>query len=78
MLVPGRLQAYLETSYVFGQYGDPWEVGGGLTLYPLNRKQVRVNIEAIYMHNSAIGYTAVPYQVGGKGFVFTFNVGSWF
>lgn len=78
MLIPGLLQAYLMGSYVFGQYGDPWEVGGGLTFYPFNRKQVRVNIEGIYMHNSAIGYTAVPYQVGGKGFVFTFNVGSWF
>jgi hypothetical protein len=78
MLIPRRLQAYLETSYVFGQYGDPWEVGGGLTFYPFNRKQVRVNVEGIYMHNSAIGYTAVPYQVGGKGFVFTVNLGSWF
>jgi hypothetical protein len=29
---------------------EPWDVGGGLTLFPFNRKQVR---------NSAIGYTAV-------------------
>ena len=78
MVIPSMLQAYLETSTVFGQYGVPWEVGGGLTLFPFRRKQVRMNIEAIYMHNSAIGYTAVPYQVGGKGWVFTFNVGSWF
>ena len=45
---------------------------------PDNRKQVRMNVEAIYMNRSAIGYTAVPYQVGGTGWVFTFNVGSWF
>jgi hypothetical protein len=78
MLIPGMLQTYLETSYVFGQYGEPWEVGGGLTFFPFKRKQVRVNMEAIYMRHSAIGYTAVPYQVGGNGWVFTFNVGSWF
>lgn len=78
MLIPGSLQAYLMGSTVFGEYGNPWEAGFGLTFYPLKRKQVRVNLEGIYMRNSAIGYTAVPYQVGGNGWVFTFNVGSWF
>ena len=78
MLIPSMLQAYVMGSKVFGEYGDPWEAGFGLTYFPFRRKQVRVNIEGIYMSRSPIGYTAVPYQVGGSGWVFTFNVGTWY
>jgi hypothetical protein len=78
MIMPRLLQAYVMGSKVFGEYGDPWEAGFGLTLFPFNRKQVRVNVEGIYMSRSPIGYTAVPYQVGGNGWVFTFNVGTWY
>ena len=41
-------------------------------------KQVRMNAQALYMDRSAIGYTAVPYVVGGTGWVFTADVGTWF
>ena len=34
--------------------------------------------QALYMDRSAIGYTAVPYVVGGTGWVFTADVGTWF
>jgi hypothetical protein len=37
-----------------------------------------VNAEGLYMKRSAIGYTAVPYLVGGDGWVWTLNVGTWF
>jgi hypothetical protein len=78
MVIPRVLQAYAMGSEVFGQYGHPWDATVGLTYYPFEHKQVRLNIEGIYMYRSAIGYTAVPYTVGGTGWVWSFNVGTWF
>lgn len=78
MLLPRTLQAYVTGSKIFGEFGDPWDVTFGLTYFPFQRKQVRVNAEGLYMDRSAIGYTAVPYLVGGDGWVWTINVGTWF
>lgn len=78
MVIPRYLQAYAEGSKIFGQYGAPWDATVGLTYFPFGHKQVRVNVEGIYMYRSPIGYTAVPYTVGGTGWVWTFNVGTWF
>lgn len=78
MLKPQLVQAYVMGSKVFGEYGEPWDLGFGLTYFPFERKQVRVNIEGLYMDRSAVGYTAVPYVVGGTGWVWSVNVGTWF
>jgi hypothetical protein len=78
MLIQKELQAYVLGSAVFGQYGKPWDATVGLTYFPFRYKQVRLNAEVIYMSRSPIGYTAVPYVVGGKGVVGTFNIGTWF
>jgi len=78
MLKPRLLQAYVMGSKVFGEFGDPWDIAFGLTYFPFERKQVRVNAEGLYMDRSAIGYTAVPYVVGGTGWVWSINVGTWF
>ena len=78
MLKPDYLQAYLSGSKIFGQYGDPWDLAAGLTYFPFGHKEVRMNGQALYMDRSAVGYTAVPYVVGGTGWVFTVDVGTWF
>ena len=78
MLKPRALQAYAMGSKVIGEFGNSWDIGFGLTYFPFERKQVRLNAEGIYMNRSAIGYTAVPYVVGGTGWVWTLNVGAWF
>ena len=78
MLQPDYWQAYLSGSKIFGQYGDPWDLAAGLTYFPFGFKEVRMNGQALYMDRSATGYTAVPYVVGGTGWVFTFDVGTWF
>jgi hypothetical protein len=78
MLKPKLLQAYAMGSKVMGEYGDSWDAAFGLTYFPFEHKQVRVNAEGLYMNRSAIGYTAVPYVVGGTGWVWTINVGTWF
>ena len=46
-----------------------------LSVWP---QQVRMNAHTLYMDRSAIGYTAVPYVVGGTGWVFKADVGAWF
>ena len=58
-------------SKIFGEYGDPWDAAFGLTYFPYGRKEVRMNVQALYMDRSAVGYTAVPYVVGGTGWVYT-------
>jgi hypothetical protein len=78
MLKPDYWQAYLSGSMIFGQYGDPWDLAVGLTHFPFGHKEVRMNVQALYMDRSAVGYTAVPYVVGGTGWVYTFDVGTWF
>ena len=52
--------------------------GVGLTYFPFGHKEVRMNAQALYMDRSAVGYTAVPYVVGGTGWVYTVDVGTWF
>jgi hypothetical protein len=78
MLKPNYWQAYFSGSKIFGEYGDPWDAAVGLTYFPYGRKEVRMNAQALYMDRSAVGYTAVPYVVGGTGWVYTVDVGTWF
>ena len=78
MLKPNYWQAYFSGSKIFGEYGDPWDAAFGLTYFPYGRKEVRMNVQALYMDRSAVGYTAVPYVVGGTGWVYTVDVGTWF
>jgi hypothetical protein len=70
MLVPAKLQAYVGHSRVFGDYGKPWDFRTGVNFFPFESKVVRWNNEALYLRRSPVGYTSVPYAVGGNGFVF--------
>jgi hypothetical protein len=38
--------------------------------FPFKNKVVRWNTEGLYLYKSPVGYTSVPFAVGGKGFVF--------
>jgi hypothetical protein len=70
MLVPKTLQAYAGHSRIFGQYGNPWDFRAGTNWFPFNNKVLRWNTEALYLNRSPVGYTSVPFAVGGKGWVF--------
>jgi hypothetical protein len=72
------LQGYASGSQIFGEYGDPWDVAFGLNFFPFHRKEVRMNVQALYTDRSAVGYTAIPYSVGGTGWIWTVDVGYWF
>ena len=74
MLIPKSLQFYAGGSTVFGKFGNPYDTRVGLNWFPRKNKVVRVNNEFLYLYNSPVGYTSVPFVVGGKGLVFHSNV----
>jgi hypothetical protein len=74
MICPKMVQAYVAGSYVFGQYGDPWDVAVGINWFPLKERLFRVNTELLYLNRSPVGYNSIPAVVGGKGLVFYSNV----
>lgn len=78
MLKPRLFQAYLSGSKIFGAYGDPWDAAVGVTWFPFARKNVRWNTQILYTERSPVGYFAIPYQVGGTGWIATVDVGTWF
>jgi len=74
MVIPGRLQAYASGSKIFGEYGDPWDVALGLNWYPMSRRELRFNVQGLYLVDSPVGYNSVPFPTGGNGWVFTTDV----
>jgi hypothetical protein len=78
MLVPKLLQAYVAPSKVFGKYGNPFEVGLGLTLFPFQRKEMRINFQALYETQAAAGNIALPFSPGDRGWIYTLDMGVWF
>lgn len=74
MLKPKSIQAYGGYSKIFGQYGDPWDFRSGINYFPYKNKVLRWNNEVLYLYRSPVGYTSVPYPVGGRGWVFHSSV----
>jgi hypothetical protein len=70
MVVPKTLQAYMGFSKIFGQYGQPRDFRTGVNFFPFRNKVVRWNNEALYVYRSPVGYTSVPYPIGGRGWIF--------
>jgi hypothetical protein len=70
MVLPKTLQAYLGGSTLSGKYGNPWDFRAGLNYFPFHNKVVRWNNEFLYLYQSPVGYTAVPFALGGTGPVF--------
>jgi hypothetical protein len=74
MLVPKVLQVYFGNSAIYGDFGDPWEVRGGVNWYPVKERGFRVNTELIKVKHSPVGYTAYPMPVGADGPTFHMNL----
>jgi hypothetical protein len=70
MVVPQTLQAYVGHSKIFGEFGKPWDLRFGVNWFPFKSKVVRWNTEGLYLYKSPVGYSSVPFAVGGRGFVF--------
>jgi hypothetical protein len=73
MLVPTLLQVYGGYSEIQGRYGDSNELRAGFNYFPNRHRGIRVNGEYLRLDDIPVGYTAVPYPVGGDGDVFHLN-----
>jgi len=73
MVVPGILQVYLSGSEILGRYGDASEVRAGVNWYVVKKRGLRFNAEWLHLSKCPVGYTSVPYPVGGNGDVFHAN-----
>ena len=71
MPVKDILQVYVSGSEILGDYGDGSDFRVGANWYPLKKRGLRVNAEWLHLHHCPVGYTAVPYPVGGNGDVYT-------
>ncbi|WP_200939815.1 hypothetical protein [Brevundimonas sp. Root1279] len=71
MPIRDTLQAYVSGSHIWGEFGDPSDIAFGLNWFPLHRRNLRLNTQALYLDDSPVGGLSVPYPVGGKGWVFT-------
>ena len=73
MAVPKRIQVYLSGSAIRGRYGNASEVRAGASWFIARERELRLNPEWIHLNNCPVGYTAVPYPVGGNGNIFHVN-----
>jgi hypothetical protein len=73
MVVPGFLQLYAGGAGIFGHYGDASELRAGANWYVVGKRGLRLNTEWLHLNECPVGYTAVPYPVGGNGDVFHVN-----
>jgi hypothetical protein len=73
MLLPRLLQLYAGVSEIRGDYGNASEWRLGMNYFPKRMRGLRVNGEWINLDDSPVGYTAVPYPVGGNGNVYHVN-----
>ncbi len=71
MLIPRTLQGYLGYSRINGEYGDPYDVSVGANWFPFKRKEVRLSVQGLYLKDSPVGYSSVPFAVGGNGWAYT-------
>jgi hypothetical protein len=74
MAIPKTLQFYAGGSTIFGKFGNPYDTRVGMNWFPWKNKVVRVNNEFLYLYKSPVGYTSVPFVVGGTGLVFHSNL----
>lgn len=70
MVLPKYLQLYLGGSTLYGKYGSPFDFRAGVNYFPFHNKVIRWNSEFLYLRHSPVGYTAVPFALGGNGPVF--------
>ena len=67
MVIPKTLQGYAGGSEVIGNYGRPWDFRAGVNYFPFKNRVIRWNGEFLYTYRSPVGYTSVPFALGGTG-----------
>jgi hypothetical protein len=74
MPIKDLVQVYTGVSGIYGDFGDGSEFRLGTNIYPVKHRGFRVNVERLHLNNCPVGYTAVPYPVGGNGDLFHTNL----
>jgi len=74
MAIQKVLQPYLSGAQIFGRFGNASELRAGANWYFTKQRGLRWNAEFIRLWPSPVGYTAVPYPVGGNGPLFHVNI----
>jgi hypothetical protein len=74
MAIQKTLQPYVSGAEIRGRFGNASEVRAGVNWYFRKERGLRVNAEWLNLNNCPVGYTAVPYPVGGNGNVFHVNL----
>jgi len=70
MPIEKKLQLYAGGSHIFGEFGNPYDARFGTNWYPYKNRVLRWNTEGLYLFRTPVGYTSVPFPLGGKGIVF--------
>jgi hypothetical protein len=78
MLLSRRLQGYLSGSLIRGEYGDPWDLAAGLNFFPLRSRTLRLNAQLLRVTDSPVGYSSLPFPLGGNGVVVSTDVELYF
>ena len=75
MVVPRILNVYAVNSMIIDEFErNPYEVGGGVNIYPIKQRNWRLNLQATHIEKSAAGGTFGLYTAGQTGTTFTFGV----
>ncbi len=71
MVWPRTLQLYVAGSQIVGEFGEPWDLSVGLNWFPFHGRGFRLNGQALYLVDSPVGYSSVPFLLGGNGWVYS-------
>ena len=75
MVIPKKLNVYLINGYFWDEFDRrPWEVGGGVNIYPLKNRSWRLNGQFMHVEKSAAGGTFGLYTAGQTGTTITLGV----
>jgi hypothetical protein len=78
MVLPSRLEAYGVTSVIFGQFNDSWEAGGGLNYYPDDSRNLKLNLQTLYVNRTAASSLFGYYTGGQTGITVSSSLGVFF
>jgi hypothetical protein len=68
MVIEKKLNLYAVGSYLFDEFErNPWEVGGGASLYPFGNRSWRLNLHLLHVDKSPAGSNFGYYTAGQTG-----------
>jgi hypothetical protein len=72
MVVKQKLMLYLAGSYMIDEFDrNPWEFGGGVSLYPFGNRSWRLNAHLLHIEKSPAGSNFGYYTAGQTGTIFS-------